>query len=148
MKEKILNLDEIFEEKGINLGDFNFKNFREEVITDYALLKTNSRVLGVCETLFRFMDSIHNCPNYLEIMHNNIYSRDFTSLSAYSKKAGISLKNLLDEEIITRSGRVDIIQTVSEFYKKGPEYENTKVIGMHVPKIFQKVRSNEFYLVN
>ncbi len=158
MKEKILSMDDIFEEDGINLEDFNFKNFREEKISDYALLKTNTRVIGVCETLFRFMDSINNCSNYLEIMHDKLYSGDFTSLSAYSKKARISLKNLLDEEIIACSGRVEgavypfsndgMIQTVSEFYKKGSEYKNAKVIGMHIPKIFQKFRSNEFYLVN
>ncbi len=101
---------------------------------------------------------IRKCENYLEVKHTYINSDNFTCLRAYSLKARISLKNLLEENVIELKGRTNIgevfpdgpmgmVQVVSDCYKRGDEYENTRVIGMYRPKLFQRFRADEYYLV-
>lgn len=150
MEDNILTMDEVLKE-GILLQEYKFKNESRPDI-DYVLLRISNKVLSIHETLFSFMDSIRNCKNYLEIRHSYIDSKDFTELPAYSKQTKISLKSLLDENIIESIGRKSsgvlpdgpygMISAVSDNYRRGNNYANAKVIGVH---IIERYRANFNY---
>ncbi len=56
MTNELLTMDIIYENLGVSLYDFTFNKSFNGNVTDFALLKVNDRVIGVCETLFRFMN--------------------------------------------------------------------------------------------
>lgn len=153
MAWEVLTLEDVSRVGGVGLSEFDFRGFSDDRAVDYALLKTPNRVLVVPENLFYFMDSISK--GWLEIPHGSADFADFTEQFGYSKKAQASMYNLLDEKIIeatwiaetgiSSSGLTREVSAFTNKYDKGDKYASARVIGMHVPKKFQALRSNEFY---